>query len=421
MKKHRPILITCSILLLLCLCTGSMSAAIGGGVYLTRPSVAAESAGGIRRLFGNDLIRIAETLLFTLEDQINQLVYGLGLKQAQAPWQPPTPVPTFYALTPTLTPTESPLATRIPRGTQTPDALNPEPPTSSSTPENPIGSRSDRGKFTLVPLQPIGNLEGEGRWVDYLFSPNGQVIAQRTFLQPDPHRPYSVIAIVAFDLTQTRLHFVLGYEEPATAGMDIYAAVAPEDLVPGKLVAAFNGGFLAGNGNYGAMSGGVQPIPPSLGLATLAIYRGGALAIDRYEDLPDPHGMVAFRQNGPLIIHDGEPTPEVKRNRIQDWGGSINGEIVTYRSGIGLNTDRTILYYFAGATLDLPILANAMQSAGVKEAMQLDINNYWVYFSAFFPDGNTIRPEPLLPTMQEHIDRYLHPSPRDFFYITIHP
>jgi hypothetical protein len=64
-------------------------------------------------------------------------------------------------------------------------------------------------------------------------------------------------------------------------------------------------------------------------------------------------------------------------------------------------------------------LAKSMQAVGAYNAIQLDINNYWVLFVKIISSGSKLTSEPLLPRlMVDGIDRYLTQSPRDFFYIT---
>jgi hypothetical protein len=51
--------------------------------------------------------------------------------------------------------------------------------------------------------------------------------------------------------------------------------------------------------------------------------------------------------------------------------------------------------------------------------MLLDINHFWVHFTAIHAADGGLAAEPLLPgDMIDHVDRYLGPSPADFFYIT---
>jgi hypothetical protein len=128
--------------------------------------------------------------------------------------------------------------------------------------------------------------------------------------------------------------------------------------------------------------------------------------------------MIAWRENGPLIIKDGQITPRVFSNQISDWGGTLDGKIVTWRSGLGLSADGNTLYYFAGPNLSMPTLAQAMMAVGVHQGMLLDINNYWVHFTAIRAQGDKLVADPLFPEMRDQKDRYLSVFSRDFFYVT---
>jgi hypothetical protein len=264
-------------------------------------------------------------------------------------------------------------------------------------------------------------LEGEGIWLPYLYDREGHVVAARTFLQPDPERPYTIVAVVAFDLTRTRLHFVLGFNEPALPdGPRGDGLIPEEDRGEGVLLAAFNGGFRAANGQFGAMADGIVALPPKDEVATVGIYRNGEVRIGNWgEEIKDTPDLQAWRQNCRLIIRDGEISPRVYNNSITDWGASISNQIVTRRSSLGLDREAKTLYYFAGPSLSMPVLADAMRTAGVHQGMLLDINNFWVHFTAIHPEEGKLVAEPLLPNdMKDHINRYLGPSPADFFYIT---
>jgi hypothetical protein len=264
-------------------------------------------------------------------------------------------------------------------------------------------------------------MEGEGVWLPYLYDRDGHVVATRTFLQPDPERPYAIVAVVAVDLTRARLHFVLGFDEPSLPdGPTGDGLIAEEHRETGILLAAFNGGFRAANGQFGAMADGLVALPPKSEMATVGIYRSGDVRIGSWgEDIDDTHDLQAWRQNCPLIIQAGEISPRVHNDSIVDWGGSISSEIVTWRSSLGLDREGKTLYYFAGPSMSMPALADAMLAAGVQNGMLLDINNFWVHFTAIQSEDGKLVAEPLLPDdMKDQIDRYLSPSPVDFFYIT---
>lgn len=56
------------------------------------------------------------------------------------------------------------------------------------------------------------------------------------------------------DLGRTRLHFFLGSKEPASPqSIDRSGQIPDADLKTGILLAAFNGGFKANQGQFGGM------------------------------------------------------------------------------------------------------------------------------------------------------------------------
>ena len=265
-------------------------------------------------------------------------------------------------------------------------------------------------------------MEGEGAWQAYLKDRKGRAVAYRTFIQPDPKRPYTLVAVVAFDLTHTKLNFILGWDEPSTKGGPKGTGLIPEaDARPGVLLATFNGAFKAQHGDYGAMSEGIVAIQPRKGVATVAIYQDGTVKIGEYgKDILSLDNTIAWRQNCHLIIDNGQLDPLVNNNSAEYWGANLHGETVTWRSGIGISPDGKTLYYFAGPNMMMPVLASAMEAVGVQFGMQLDINNYWVHFTAIHDqDGKNI-PDPLFPDdMKADVGRYLTRYPRDFFYVAL--
>jgi hypothetical protein len=94
----------------------------------------------------------------------------------------------------------------------------------------------------------------------------------------------------------------------------------------------------------------------------------------------------------------------------------VGGGTATWRSGLGLSADGHTLYYVAGAYLTLPTLAAAMAATGAANAVQLDINSYWVSFDAIKTSAGALTSDPLMDGMKND-DRYLHPFERDFFYL----
>jgi len=393
-------------------------------------SSAAHLADPLRQLIGNEAVAKMESWLFAAQDGAKQLAYAAGLTEPAVPWQTavvvsPTAIPTLLPNSPTPTATTQLLATVQPiivieNEAAVRESVTPLPATATPIPTlTPYPSPTP---WQPAALSPLGSLAGEGAWSPYILHPNrGEAVAYRTFLQPDEERPFTVVAVVAFDLTAVDLNFVLGSEEPSLpGGAQGNGRIANDDNVAGKLLAAFNGGFMATHGEYGAMADGLEVLPPKEGLATVAIGQDGRIHIGRWgEDILPDNDWLAWRQNARLVVEDGAITAETEANSLSYWSGSINGEVVIWRSGLGLSADGRTLIYFAGPSLNMPTLGRAMVTAGVNQGMLLDINPYWVHFTTIHQEQESLTAEPLLAEMEQHVDRFLHMYARDFFYVTL--
>ena len=386
------------------------------------PSTGAQGADFLRSLLGPKPVAYLEEVVFKVQDTIAQIKYRLAGNTPAAPWQiveiPGSPQPSTTPPTDTVTPTPFTEFTLTP--TLRLDL------TAIFTPQLPTYTPTITLTPTATPWQPLmvppmGSLAGEGVWEPYIQNNSGVTVAYRTFLQPDPARPYVTIAVVGFDLTQVRLHYILGTEEPYVPNAPKRSGTIPyKDLQLGVLLAAFNGGFKSVNGNFGVMADNVVIIQPIKNMGTLAIYKDGSIRIGEWGvDLSYTNDMVTFRQNCPLMVHNGEINPQVFNNSVNDWGGTVDGDTVTFRSGVGISQDGNTLYYFAGQKISMPVLAKTMQDVGAYQAMQLDINNYYVIFTEIHAENNQLVATALLPKeMVGNITRFLHPYVRDFFYVT---
>jgi hypothetical protein len=404
MKARRYLLL----LILIGVLAASVCVCLAGSLLVLRfsPSIGAYGADFLRKIIGNQIVVALETTLFKLQDGARNLEYKLGLAPATSPW----------AITPAATPIPS--ATFPPTGPDTPTSI-------------PVPNHETTGVIILPtptvapvwvppPVTPLGVLQGVAVWEPFIQDPLGRTVAYRTFVQPDANRPYALTGIVAFDLEHIHLHFVLGFAEPYAEGVKKSSTgkIPDQDLLPGKLLAAFSGGFKNEHGGFGAMADGFTSAPAKNGLGTLAIYKDGHIRMGVWgEDITDSPDLVAFRQNGPLVIQNGTLNKAVEDPT--QWGYTISGETVTWRSGLALGQDGKTLYYFAGPYIDIASLAKAMQTVNPQTAMQLDINNFWVHFTAFQDkDGKIVTQALFSKEMESNLERYLSPYPRDFFYVT---
>lgn len=389
-------------------------------VAANRPNLGADGAQALRAIIGNQGVADLEAAVFNTQDTLRRLQYDSGLAQAEAPWAVNTAIPTASPTplpTPTLTPTALPPVIMIRDNNADKTALLP-----TMTP-TPLPSTATP---TATPWQPatalpLGNIDNEGVWTPYITTADGVTVGYRTFLQPDPERPFTLVGVVAIDLDQTDLHFVLGTEEPSVEGGPTgHGRIPAADKTADILLAAFNGGFKATHGHYGAMADGLIALPAKEGLATVGLYKDGSVRIGAWgSDITTDESLVAWRQNAHLVVENGTITDVAARNSLYDWSGSIDNEVVTWRSGLGISADGRTLYYFAGSSLNMPALGAAMTAVGVEQGLLLDINPYWVHFTAFIPQNDTFTVDPLFPAeMHQHADRFLRAYQRDFFYIT---
>ncbi len=388
------------------------------GLFLvigTWPGVGAQGADLLRNVFGDQAVAGLEMVYNQAQDTFTHWKYDLGLATPGIDWSP----------APAITPSQ-PVQSASSGAAQPLPHTGPEPglsPTSTgqATPVPLPTSTPVPVFFQPANISPLGTVKGEGIWAPYIQGPDGKTVAFRTFLQPDPTRPYTLVAVVAIDLNQTQLHFIMGTEEPAAPnGPPRSGEMPPSDKVANILLAAFNGGFKARHGEFGAMMDGVIYLPPRQGLGTLVIYKDGSVRLGEWgKDVSMNPGIVSLRQNGPLVIQAGQFNPRIYNNDPKDWGYTVNDVSPTIRTGVGLSRDGKTLYYFCGPSLSMEMLAKSMQAAGAWNSIQLDINNYWSLFVKIDPVNSKVVAEPLLPKlMVAYVDRYLYDSSRDFFYIT---
>jgi hypothetical protein len=398
--KNRPagvgILAGMAILLILL----AMMAYVATNIW---PNLGAGAVDLARGVLGDRLVSQVENFVLNSEDSLKQIQFRLMKITPAAPWQATRlPLSNLQSASSNSAPSPAQFLSKLTNST-----LMPTP--------TPAGWR-------LENVPALATTPGEGQWTAYLRDANGNVVAYRTFLQPDSQRPYASVAVVAFDLEATRLHFVLGYEEPAsTIYISRPARIPVSDMQPGKILAAFNGGFKAQHGHFGVMLDGVTLIPPRDGFGTVAIYDDGTVRLgDWGKDITPSSHLIAWRQNGPLIIQDGQINPNTAVNDPQVWGYTTDGGTATGRSALGISPDGTILYYAVGFNLTLSALTRAVQDAGGFQAIQLDINNFYTHFESFIPGSNNqLTVVPLLDQMKGPGDhRYLTINKRDFFYVT---
>ncbi len=139
---------------------------------------------------------------------------------------------------------------------------------------------------------------------------------------------------------------------------------------------------------------------------------------------------IAWRQNNPPLIEAGVVNPDVIRTAdTLHWGASLSGAVFIWRSGMGVTPDGRWLIYVAANPVSVKTLTNALQAAGVRDAMQLDVNMSFEHYNTYAatPQTVTVAGRPvtlpvsavkLIKPMFGDSTQFLVPFDRDFFYLT---
>ncbi|MGH9074885.1 MAG: phosphodiester glycosidase family protein [Acidimicrobiales bacterium] len=213
-----------------------------------------------------------------------------------------------------------------------------------------------------------------------------------------------------------RAEMFAGSQEPG-GGPWPYAAPIPSNLRT-SLVAAFNSGFKLSDAHGGYYAYGKLAQPLVNGGASLVIYKNGTVTVGTWgSEVRMTPQVAAVRQNLTLIIDHGRTVPGLATSNFDQWGATVDNQVLVWRSGVGVTANGALLYA-AGNGLSVSSLANVLVHAGAVRAMEMDINYEWTDFFSFAPaPGQPASPANgtrLVPDMDQPPSRYLGPSTRDF-------
>ena len=185
------------------------------------------------------------------------------------------------------------------------------------------------------------------------------------------------------------------------------------------LVAAFSGGFLLKDSHGGYLSEGHLVAPLVNGAASWVIYKNGAMTVGQWgRDVSMNANVAAVRQNLTLLVDHGAPVAGLQANDIARWGYSLNNQIDTPRSGLGVTASGALVY--VEGEMNIVDLARILVRAGAVRAMVLDMNPLWPVFATYQPSTPTGYATPsngrdLTPTMVQTPGRFFQTAySRDF-------
>ncbi len=232
-----------------------------------------------------------------------------------------------------------------------------------------------------------------------------------TTLRNQPEYPRGVAGLAWIDTKRTTLTLNPGRQEPSVSiprgSMDVPQARR------GKLLATFNSGFKLSDSHGGFVLNGHTYATMQDGQATIVGYNDGRVDVIDWQYGPHAPSSVSFaRQNLPLLVNQGRPSPNLESS---EWGATVGNAVLVWRSGIGVDRHGNLIYA-AGEDQSVGSLADTLAHAGAVRAMELDINSYWVSFITYGAPGAE-DPKNLLPAMERPDTRYLEPDDRDFFAV----
>jgi hypothetical protein len=220
-------------------------------------------------------------------------------------------------------------------------------------------------------------------------------------------------------MNQGVVHLALhaGSVDPGGTGWRYGDAVAGREIR--HLILGFNGGFKFSTGSGGFVSFGHVGLALSAGDGSIVTYGNGTTQIGAWGHGVPAHGLAiaSVRQNLHLLIDHGVPAGSVAGCGMGCWGVTIGNQPAVARSALGIRADGQLVWA-AGEGLTVGQLADGMIAAGVRRAIQLDINPDWVagYLYVHHPAAS-LTPVPVVPGQYGIYGHLLAPYSRDFFTV----
>lgn len=287
-------------------------------------------------------------------------------------------------------------------------------PSPGTTANTPIVSATRSHLNPPPPLvSPVDRPEPkEGQWQPVGSRVDGIPAIYVTRVRADDIHTSYYASVMWIDTELTRTMFVPGYEEPG--GPNPYNGALPEDLWP-DVLANINGGFRLDDTRGGYYYDGETVRPLVNGRASAVVYRDGTIRIGRWgRDLEMTPDVAVVRQNLDLIVDRGESQVSNGADNVA-WGATTDKESLAWRAALGHRADGSLVYV-GSPHLSAEGLADVLVNAGARQAMVLDMNDWWTagFYFRHGKDGTPLCRK-LDPAISEDCDRFLKPYKRDSF------
>lgn len=228
-------------------------------------------------------------------------------------------------------------------------------------------------------------------------------------VKSDLNRPYSVTTLAKIKMNGLILGDVAGKSQPGGPIGNYGPGKIPSTIARSRLIAAFDGGFQYKDGKYGMIVDGITYLPLKNNIGTIVGYKNGQIQIINYQGQNLGSNVAFVRQNCPILIENGQVFAQNEEDK-KLWGRTFGSDIYTWRSGLGIDKNGNLIYA-VGNNLSPVSLASALTMGGAVNAIQLDINPFWVRFNLFNPNKT------LTQDLKDGSYVFLNGYSKDFFYI----
>lgn len=284
----------------------------------------------------------------------------------------------------------------------------------------PLDTREQRKPAAVVPPFARSAKPGDGEWSAYGETATGTAGLWTTVLHPHPISSFITVTVVAIDLRQVRLEWVVGSGDDGAASLSKH--MTPGFIPQASLasaIAVFNGGFQARHGRWGQVSHGVTLVEPQATGCGVALDDEGNVDIGTFEAVGKRAEVVTYRQTPPCLVSDGELNQALLTGSAKAWAGKSQREKTRRRSALGVSRETATLYYLVGVETEALDLGRALVALNADQGLQLDINWNWTRFFLVNSEHESAPVHsPLVSGMVMDVGEYVkRPSKRDFFVV----
>lgn len=221
------------------------------------------------------------------------------------------------------------------------------------------------------------------------------------------------VTLLRFDQRRVRLVLHAGSADGGVVGWRYGDRITAAEIH--LVIAAVNGGFKLSYTDVGFRSGGRTAVALKQGLASIVNYADGRTDIGAWRSgVPSGRSTVySVLQNQYLLVNHGVAAANLASCVLACWGYTIQSLDSVARSSLGITRNGSLVWA-AGEQLTPTQLAAANIAAGVRRAIELDINPAWVagYLYLHMTGGPVA--DPVVPGQRGIAGQLLSPYSRDF-------